>query len=103
MKIVVSRDPESLGAAAAEYAARRICEAIDAKGEARIVLSTGASQFTTLAALVKKDVDWARVTMFHLDEYVAQTGGNVVSVAIIHTEPMGLYGGKQADLSALGK
>ena len=39
----------------------------------------------------------------YLDEYVAQTGGNVVSVAIIHTEPMGLYGGRQADLSALGK
>ena len=39
----------------------------------------------------------------YLDEYVAQTGGNVVSVAIIHTEPMGLYGGKQKDLSALGK
>ena len=39
----------------------------------------------------------------YLDEYVAETGGNVVSVAIVHTEPMGLYGGKQADLSALGK
>ena len=39
----------------------------------------------------------------YLDDYVAETGGNVVSVAIIHTEPMGLYGGKQADLSALGK
>ena len=39
----------------------------------------------------------------YLDEYVAETGGNVVSVAIIHTEPMGLYGGRQADLSALGK
>ena len=39
----------------------------------------------------------------YLDDYVAQTGGNVVSVAIIHTEPMGLYGGRQADLSALGK
>lgn len=39
----------------------------------------------------------------YLDEYVAQTGGNVVSVAIVHTEPMGLYGGKQQDLSALGK
>ena len=39
----------------------------------------------------------------YLDEYVAETGGNVVSVAIIHTEPMGLYGGKQTDLSALGK
>ena len=39
----------------------------------------------------------------YLDEYVAETGGNVVSVAVVHTEPMGLYGGKQADLSALGK
>ena len=39
----------------------------------------------------------------YLDEYVAQTGGDVVSVAIIHTEPMGLYGGKQQDLSARGK
>lgn len=39
----------------------------------------------------------------YLDDYVAETGGNVVSVAAIHTEPMGLYGGRQADLSALGK
>ncbi len=39
----------------------------------------------------------------YLDEYVSETGGNVVSVAIVHTEPMGLYGGRQADLSALGK
>ena len=39
----------------------------------------------------------------YLDEYVAQTGGNVVTAAVVHTEPMGLYGGKQADLAALGK
>ncbi|MBQ6374091.1 MAG: hypothetical protein IJJ45_06320 [Clostridia bacterium] len=39
----------------------------------------------------------------YLDEEVAQNGYKVESVAIIHTEPMGLYGGKQADLSALGK
>lgn len=39
----------------------------------------------------------------YLDEYVSETGGNVVSVAIIHTEPMGLYGGRQADLALLGK
>jgi len=39
----------------------------------------------------------------YLDDYVAETGGNVVSVAIVHTEPMGLYGGRQADLGALGK
>ena len=39
----------------------------------------------------------------YLDEEVGQNGYKVQSVAIIHTEPMGLYGGKQADLSALGK
>ncbi len=39
----------------------------------------------------------------YLDSYVEETGGDVVSVTTVHTEPMGLYGGKQADLSALGK
>jgi len=39
----------------------------------------------------------------YLDEEVEQNGYKVESVAIVHTEPMGLYGGKQADLSALGK
>ena len=39
----------------------------------------------------------------YLDEEVGQNGYKVVNVGYIHTEPMGLYGGKQADLSALGK
>ena len=39
----------------------------------------------------------------YLDSYVQETGGNVVTVTTVHTEPMGLYGGKQSDLAALGK
>ena len=39
----------------------------------------------------------------YLDEEVSQNGYKVESVAIVHTEPMGLYGGKQVDLAALGK
>ena len=39
----------------------------------------------------------------YLDDFNAQQGTHIVSVAAIHVEPMGLYGGKQADLSALGK
>ena len=35
-----------------------------------MILSTGASQFETLARLVEEDVDWRKVEMFHLDEYV---------------------------------
>lgn len=66
----VLKSKEELGEKAAALIALKINEAIAAKGEARIVLSTGASQFETLAALNKLDVDWSKVTMFHLSEYV---------------------------------
>ena len=70
MKIVVSKDAKSLGINAADYIADLINEAIAKKGEARIILSTGASQLTTLEPLIERDIDWSKVTMFHLDEYV---------------------------------
>ncbi len=70
MKIVISKTPEDLGRRAAEESALLIDQAIRDSGRARIVLSTGASQFETLKYLVKADVDWSRVEMFHLDEYV---------------------------------
>jgi len=70
MKIVVSKDAVTLGENAAKFVAERLHEVIQEKGEARIVLSTGASQLTTLEALLKLEVDWSKVTMFHLDEYV---------------------------------
>ena len=70
MRIVISRTAEELGVRAAEASASIIREAIAAKGHARIILSTGASQFETLEHLVKADIDWSKVEMFHLDEYV---------------------------------
>ena len=70
MYLNVACTKRELGVQAASKIARRIKEAIDERGEARIVLSTGASQFETLDALVKANVDWSKVTMFHLDEYV---------------------------------
>ena len=50
--------------------AQKLNEAIEKKGKARIILSTGASQFETIKYLVEKNVDWEKVTMFHLDEYL---------------------------------
>ncbi len=70
MEIIKSKTAKDLGEAAAKLSAKKINEAIAEKGEARIILSTGASQFETLEALVKEDVDWSKVVMFHLDEYV---------------------------------
>ena len=70
MKIIISQTAEDLGRRAAEESARIIKKAIADHGCARIVLSTGQSQFETLKYLVAADVDWSKVEMFHLDEYV---------------------------------
>ncbi len=70
MQIVKSKTPVELGQAAAKLTAEKLRAAIAENGSARIILSTGASQFESLEALVKEDVDWSKVEMFHLDEYV---------------------------------
>ncbi len=70
MEIYVCKDSKELGEKAAQHVGRVLRECIQEKGEARIVLSTGASQLDTLEALVQEDVDWSKVEMFHLDEYV---------------------------------
>jgi glucosamine-6-phosphate deaminase len=64
-------DATAVGEAAADCGADAIRAAIRRRGAANIVVATGASQFAMLAALVEKDIDWSRVTAFHLDEYIA--------------------------------
>ncbi len=71
ISISVSSTPEELGKKAAAKIAELLRDAIVKKGHARMILSTGQSQFETLATLVNEDVDWSKVEMFHLDEYVA--------------------------------
>ncbi len=69
--IQVFDDGAALAAAAAADAAARIREAIARRGRARIVAATGASQIQFLGALVREPgIDWSKVEMFHLDEYI---------------------------------
>jgi len=71
IKTAILDTPAEMGKAAAETAIDHIARAIDQTGDAAIVLATGASQFEVLAHLVKTDrIDWSKVIMFHLDEYV---------------------------------
>lgn len=71
MEIRICKDSKALGKSAAAHVAQVLRECIAEQGYARIVLSTGASQFDTLSALVEeKNIDWSKVEMFHLDEYV---------------------------------
>lgn len=70
MKINLSKTPAELGENAATLTAELLNKAIKENGSARLVLSTGASQFETIGALIKKDIDWSKVEVFHLDEYI---------------------------------
>lgn len=72
IKVQIAADKLALGEAAAACGAAAIRAAIDRHGAAAIVVATGASQFEMLAALVRRpEIDWSRVTAFHLDEYIA--------------------------------
>ena len=71
MQIHIHESTGELGQAAATKAAELIRAAIQFRGEANIILATGASQFHVLWSLAAAtNIDWSRVTMFHLDEYI---------------------------------
>lgn len=70
IEISISDNAEDLGRRAASAIACEIRKAIEERGWCRIVLATGSSQFEMYGSLVKEDLDWSRVEMFHLDEYV---------------------------------
>jgi glucosamine-6-phosphate deaminase len=71
MQVVRSATKQESGTEAAAEGAALIRQALQEKGEVAIILATGMSQFEMLAALVAApDIAWARVTAFHLDEYV---------------------------------
>ncbi|MBR7117035.1 MAG: glucosamine-6-phosphate deaminase [Clostridia bacterium] len=73
MNLIISETKEELGKLSSAHAARCINEAIAERGYARILLSTGASQFPFFDEFVNEDIDWSGVEMFHLDEYVGIT------------------------------
>ena len=84
MKLHVHESKPALGRAAAEQGAAAIRDALASKGQASIIIATGASQFDTLAHLAEaKDIRWDRVTVFHLDEYAG--------IAITHPASFRLY------------
>lgn len=70
MEIIISKSKQELGKAAATNGAELIRKAINENGSANIIVATGASQFEMLAELVMEDIDWSKVTAFHLDEYI---------------------------------
>src|SRR5918995_2184236 len=71
MQVKTFADRLTMSQAAALDAAATLRACIHTKGSARIIAATGASQVDFLEALTDDPgIDWSRVEMFHLDEYV---------------------------------
>ncbi|SHF66051.1 glucosamine-6-phosphate deaminase [Arenibacter palladensis] len=69
LSVKIYGQKKEMGAAAADYVTRKLKDAIEKKGRANLILATGASQFSFLEELQTKEIDWGKITVFHLDEY----------------------------------
>lgn len=71
LPVRIYQDEPSLGAAAAADMAAIITDAIAERGAANLILATGNSQLAFLRALrATPGIDWSKVTVFHMDEYI---------------------------------
>jgi glucosamine-6-phosphate deaminase len=72
LRVEVHPDRDAMGRAAGAAAATAIAERLRAgPGEVRVVFASAPSQDEMLAALAAAPhLDWARVTAFHMDEYL---------------------------------
>lgn len=80
MNVSLSKDAAEMARQAAARAADGIRSALAARGAARVIVATGASQFGFLKELTAASgIDWSRVTGFHLDEYVGLPASHIAS------------------------
>jgi len=71
LAIEIHPDRAAMGAAAAMEAADYLRRCLKRRGTARIIVASAPSQDELLAGLVAApEIDWSRVTVFHMDEYV---------------------------------
>jgi glucosamine-6-phosphate deaminase len=61
---------QEMGQRAAHAGAELLARTLEQNGRASIIVATGASQFEMLSTLTAEALDWHKVTIFHLDEYV---------------------------------
>ena len=79
LKVEIFEKAEEMGEASATFVAGILKRAINDKGVANLVLGTGASQFPLLNVLLKKELDWKRINLFHLDEYIGLSDNHPAS------------------------
>jgi glucosamine-6-phosphate deaminase len=70
LKVIISPNAEEMGMISAQYVADKLETALRKRNHANLILGTGASQYPLHDALLKMSLDWSRINLFHLDEYI---------------------------------
>ncbi len=71
MQVYICKSIEMLGREAGKKAEEILLNSIKEKDSACLVLATGTSQLRTLECLTQSNkIDWSKVSVFHLDEYI---------------------------------
>ncbi|MGC2195892.1 MAG: glucosamine-6-phosphate deaminase [Terriglobales bacterium] len=80
MVIKCFNNKREMAKVAADQAASILQQAIQEQGKARLIAATGAAQFQFLETLTSlPGIDWQRVEMFHLDEYIGISASHPAS------------------------
>jgi glucosamine-6-phosphate deaminase len=80
LSVNIYNTEEELAVGAAQIGQQYLEELLKKKGEAAILLATGNSQLKFLDILIKSQkIDWSRITLFHLDEYLGIKGESPAS------------------------
>ena len=84
LSVEIHEDSAAMGRAAAQVAVAHLRDVIMLKGHARVIFASAPSQNDFLKSLVDPEisdsqVDWSKVTTFHMDDYVGLRGDNVQS------------------------
>ncbi len=101
MDLRVYQDKTEMSINAASYGAEVLRQAIKANGCANVVVATAPSQFEMMKHLAAaEDIDWSKVTLFHLDEYIGLPEGHIAGfrlnlkknfIDLLPTAPAKLY------------
>ena len=70
LKVEIFSEKEDMGKDAASFVAGKLNQAIKDIGCANLILGTGASQYPLIEFLLKQELDWTKINLFHLDEYI---------------------------------
>src|SRR5690625_6597547 len=74
LEVVVSETEEKSGEAAAARFAQAVNKALESQDEIAVILATGNSQLAFIdAAIARDDIDWSRITVLHMDEYLGMS------------------------------